>query len=52
MKELHDRGVRVRILTNSLASNDVMAAHAGYADRRKQVLESGGSSMNCAPMPG
>jgi len=41
MKELHDRGVRVRILTNSLASNDVMAAHAGYADRRKQVLESG-----------
>jgi putative cardiolipin synthase len=41
MKELHDRGVRVRILTNSLASNDVMAAAAGYAARRKQVLESG-----------
>ncbi len=41
MKELHDKGVRIRVLTNSLASNDVMAAHAGYADRRKQVLESG-----------
>jgi putative cardiolipin synthase len=41
MKELHDRGVRIRILTNSLASNDVMAAAAGYAARRKQVLESG-----------
>jgi putative cardiolipin synthase len=41
MKELHDRGVRIRVLTNSLASNDVMAAHAGYADRRRQVLESG-----------
>lgn len=41
MKELHDQGVRIRVLTNSLASNDVMAAHAGYADRRRQVLESG-----------
>ena len=41
MKALHDQGVRIRVLTNSLASNDVMAAHAGYADRRRQVLESG-----------
>jgi putative cardiolipin synthase len=41
MAELHDRGVRIRILTNSLVSNDVLAAHAGYADRRKQVLEAG-----------
>jgi len=40
-KELKDKGVRIRVLTNSLASNDVLAAHAGYADRRKQVLESG-----------
>jgi putative cardiolipin synthase len=40
-KELRDRGVRIRVLTNSLASNDVLAAHAGYAGRRKQVLESG-----------
>jgi len=41
MAELHDRGVHIRVLTNSLASNDVLAAHAGYAGRRKQVLESG-----------
>ncbi len=25
LKELHDQGVRVRVLTNSLASNDVLA---------------------------
>ena len=41
MKALHDKGVRIRVLTNSLASNDVLAAHAGYADRRRQVLDSG-----------
>jgi len=41
MKELHDRGVRIRVLTNTLVSNDVLAAHAGYSGRRKQVLESG-----------
>jgi putative cardiolipin synthase len=41
MAELHDQGVHIRVLTNSLVSNDVLAAHAGYAGRRKQVLESG-----------
>jgi putative cardiolipin synthase len=41
MTELNKRGVRVRVLTNSLAANDVLAAHAGYSGRRKQVLESG-----------
>jgi putative cardiolipin synthase len=41
MTELTERGVRIRVLTNSLASNDVLAAHAGYSGRRKQVLESG-----------
>ena len=35
------RGVRVRALTNSLASNDVTANHAAYARRRVQMLESG-----------
>jgi putative cardiolipin synthase len=37
----HDRGVRIRILTNSLASNDVVAAHAGYAKCRKALIENG-----------
>jgi len=41
MTKLHDQGVRIRVLTNSLASNDVLAAHAGYSGRRRQVLESG-----------
>ncbi len=38
---LRERGVRVRILTNSLASNDVVAAHAGYARYRRQLLVMG-----------
>jgi len=41
LAQLSKRGVRVRVLTNSLASNDVLAAHAGHAKRRKLVVESG-----------
>jgi putative cardiolipin synthase len=40
-KELQEKGVRLRVLTNSLASNDVVAAHAGYAKRRKALVENG-----------
>jgi putative cardiolipin synthase len=39
--ELRQRGVRVRVLTNSLASNDAPAAHVGYARYRKALLEMG-----------
>ena len=36
------RGVRVRVLTNSLASADVVPlAHAGYARRRERLLAAG-----------
>lgn len=35
------KGVRVRVLTNSLASNDAPAAHAGYARYRKDLLALG-----------
>jgi cardiolipin synthase C len=35
------RGVRVRILTNSLAANDVAATHAGYAKARVALLQGG-----------
>ena len=38
---LRQRGVRVRVLTNSLASNDAPLAHVGYARYRKPLLESG-----------
>ena len=36
-----ERGVDVRVLTNSLAATDVAAVHAGYAKRRKQLLKAG-----------
>jgi putative cardiolipin synthase len=39
--QLRQRKVRIRVLTNSLASNDAPAAHAGYARYRKQLLEMG-----------
>jgi len=35
------RGVKVQILTNSLESTDVVPVHAGYAKRRKALLEAG-----------
>ncbi|TFW07410.1 phospholipase D family protein [Oxalobacteraceae bacterium OM1] len=35
------RGVRIRVLTNSLEATDVAAVHAGYAKRRKALLEAG-----------
>lgn len=39
--ELRKRGVRIRVLTNSLASNDAPAAHAGYMRYRKALLDMG-----------
>jgi cardiolipin synthase C len=35
------RGVRIRVLTNSLASNDAPVAHVGYARHRKELLKIG-----------
>ncbi|MDB5856753.1 MAG: cardiolipin synthetase (Cardiolipin synthase)-like protein, partial [Ramlibacter sp.] len=40
-KQLRQRGVRIRVLTNSLASNDAPAAHAGYARYRSTLLAMG-----------
>ena len=40
-RQLRKAGVRVRILTNSLASTDVSAVHAGYAKYRKYLLRDG-----------
>jgi len=39
--ELARRGVRVRLLTNSLASTDVPVVHAGYARYRPRLLACG-----------
>jgi len=35
------RGVKIRVLTNSLEATDVPPVHAGYAKRRKALLEAG-----------
>jgi putative cardiolipin synthase len=41
LTDLEKRGVQVRSLTNSLASTDVGAVHAGYAKYRKPLLRGG-----------
>lgn len=38
---LAQRGVRVRVLTNSLSATDVAVVHSGYAKRRKALLRAG-----------
>ncbi len=38
---IRKKGVRIRVLTNSLASNDAPAAHVGYARYRKDLLALG-----------
>ena len=35
------RGVRISVLTNAFESTDVAAVHAGYAKRRRTLLDSG-----------
>ena len=40
-RSICNRGVRIRVLTNSLASNDVAPAHAGYEKNRKKLLDAG-----------
>jgi putative cardiolipin synthase len=41
LTDLEERGVQVRVLTNSLASTDVGVVHAGYAKYRKPLLHGG-----------
>lgn len=41
LKSLVERGVKVRILTNSLSSTDVSLVHAGYSKYRKALLRAG-----------
>jgi len=50
--DLRARNVRVRVLTNSLASNDAPAAHAGYRRYRKDLLAMGVElhEMHSAPV--
>jgi len=41
VRQLTARGVKVRVLTNSAASHDVMPALAGYVNTRKKLLNAG-----------
>ncbi|WP_375748347.1 phospholipase D family protein [Vibrio sp. HN007] len=41
LKSLVDRGVEIKILTNSLASNDNLEAFSGYQRNRKDLLKTG-----------
>jgi putative cardiolipin synthase len=41
VRKMTDRGVRVRLLTNSLMSNNHLAAHSGYMKYRKALLDAG-----------
>lgn len=41
LRALVQRGVKVRVLTNSLASTDVPAVYAGYKRYRRALLEAG-----------
>jgi putative cardiolipin synthase len=38
---LRKKGIHIRILTNSLKSNDVLAAYAGYNNYRRELLQNG-----------
>jgi cardiolipin synthase C len=49
---MRDRNVTVKILTNSLASNDVALAHSGYARYRKDLLRLGVDLFELRPSPG
>jgi putative cardiolipin synthase len=40
-KTLKERGVRIIVVTNSLATNDIVIAHSAYARHRKGILASG-----------
>ena len=41
LRELAERGVRVKVLTNSFAATDVRAVHAGYSAYRSELLQAG-----------
>ena len=41
IRELVSRGIKIHILTNSLASNDVVITHSAYKRYRKQLIEAG-----------
>jgi putative cardiolipin synthase len=51
-RDLEKRGVHIRVLTNSLAANDVLAAHGGYAKFREDLIKAGVELYELRPDPG
>lgn len=51
-KRLVEAGVRVQIVTNSLASTDNLMAFSGYYKQRKRIIESGVELYEFKPQPG
>jgi putative cardiolipin synthase len=49
---MRERGVKVKVLTNSLASNDVAIVHGGYARYRKDLLKLGVDLFELKPVSG
>jgi cardiolipin synthase C len=49
VRALTARNVKVRILTNSAATNDVIAAQAGYANTRKDLVDAGAELYELRP---
>jgi putative cardiolipin synthase len=43
-------GVNVKVLTNSLAANDVASVHGGYSRHRKQLIEGGVGMWELKPV--
>lgn len=52
LQALVKRGVKVRVLTNSLASTDATAAHSGYRRYRQALVEDGVDLYEMQPVPG
>ena len=52
LERLRDRRVRVRILTNSLASTDVPAVHGAYRKYRRPLVEAGVELSEIRAVPG
>jgi putative cardiolipin synthase len=50
--ELTERGVRIRIMTNSLASTDNIPAFSGYHRQRPRLLNAGIDLYEYKPHPG
>lgn len=52
IRSLRERGVRVRMLTNSLASTDMPIVHAAYRRYRVPLLDEGVELYEVRPQPG